>query len=78
MLARLRLGFPDNLLANLVKVVELLAGNVQELAPLVDIRGNVGGLDLAVFAVRLWCRRTVDELKDLCSLLVSMRARSTD
>lgn len=67
-------GVADNLLANLVKVVELLAGKVQELSPLVGVvlvhldlgHGILGLLILLLVAVGGLARcRTVDELENL-------------
>ena len=65
--ADLGLGLPANLIANLMKVVEFLAGNVQELAPFVGIsllvsRSRVG--DLGGVTVRLGGSRAVDQLQD--------------
>src|SRR5690606_11319443 len=65
---RLEVGIPDNLISDLIEVVEFLAGQVQDLAPLIDISVYiVSGLDGFVLfgfgSVRaLFWRRSVDEL----------------
>jgi hypothetical protein len=62
--ADLGLGLPADLIANLVEVVELLAGDVQELAPLLRVGLLVGAVgDLLLGAV--YCLPgPVDELED--------------
>ena len=53
--ARLRLGIANNLVTNLAEVVEFLAGEVEELAPFVGVRGLVRAV---VYTVRL-CEKLV-------------------
>jgi len=66
--SRFGLSFLDNLFANLIKVEELLAGNVKKLSPLISICGGVGYLkvgDAIIYSICFWSRGTVDKLEDL-------------
>jgi hypothetical protein len=59
------LCLPANLIADLVEVVELLAGDVQELAPLLDVGRLIGAVgDLLLQAVRLRLAWPVDKLEN--------------
>ena len=63
--ANLGLGLPADLIPNLVEVKELLAWDVEELAPLARVGCSVGGaLDFRVDAIGPRVGRAVDELED--------------
>jgi hypothetical protein len=60
------LGFclPYNFFPNLIEIMELLAGNVQELAPLVRVVLVICRLDFLGYAICLCLRCAVDELEN--------------
>ena len=47
-LSRFCLGFPDDLFSNLVEIVELLARNMEEFSPFINVCSRIRSLEIAV------------------------------